>query len=125
MIDFGEFVENIKDFYSQGKKPVLISAILVVFFFAAAMIVSIQSFDDGKKTASVKELPPEPLNADQALLLPDGPSVPSTYTVSRGKKDNWSQEEAEQWFTIPDSAAVDMLEKSNDSIISDITGAAP
>ena len=78
----------------------------------------------GKK----KEPAPVPgsvLELTEPLVIPDGPELPKDYTASRTPKDKWSEEEAQEWFTIPSQKEIDSLSKSNDNLINEITGAAP
>ena len=43
----------------------------------------------------------------------------------RQKKEKWSEEEANEWFTVPDETEIEKLSQSNDKIVKDIIGAAP
>ena len=114
--------QGIKDIFSQKQKALLVSCILIVFFFAAliAMILIPQ-----KKAPALAEYRLEPLNPDQEILLPQGPSVPSGYATSRRKKDRWSQSEIDSWFTEAGGKTDESLEKANDRIVESITEAAP
>ena len=70
-------------------------------------------------------LPGTVLELTEPLSIPDGPELPKDYTASRNPKDKWSQEEAEEWFTLPSQKEIDSLSKANDNLINEITGAAP
>ncbi len=65
------------------------------------------------------------LELTEPLVIPDGPELPKDYTASRTPKDKWSEEEAQEWFTIPSQKEIDSLSKANDNLINEITGAAP
>ncbi len=46
-------------------------------------------------------------------------------TSQQEKKEKWSEEEANEWFTVPDETEIEKLSQSNDKIVKDIIGAAP
>ena len=120
MLDFDDIVFQIKDFFSERQKPLVISGILGILFVMAALIVAFQGFGASEKKGMSE---PEPLVMDQDLMLPDGISVPSTYAVSRQKKEKWTQEECEEWFTLPEKSALENLEQANKRLTDEITGA--
>lgn len=122
MIDFSQIVENAQDFLSEQKKAVLISAILVLFFCAALIVLTIAP---ASNKSEIEPYRPEPFIADQELLLPQGPSVPQSYSVGRQRTDGWDESEVERWLVRPDAAAIEKLSSANDTMISEITGAAP
>ncbi|MBD5436784.1 MAG: hypothetical protein HDR36_09885 [Treponema sp.] len=122
MIDFSQIAENVQDFLSERKKAVLISAILVLFFCAALIVLS---FAPQSKKNEIEPYRAEPFIADQELLLPQGPSVPQSYSVGRQNAEGWNENEIERWLTRPDADAVEKLSSANDAMISEITGAAP
>ena len=62
---------------------------------------------------------------DQELLLPNELTINNKYTQVRQKKEKWSEEEANEWFTVPDETEIEKLSQSNDKIVKDIIGAAP
>ena len=61
----------------------------------------------------------------ETLLIPDGPELQRDYNISRETKEKWSDEQADLWFEVPTEKDINSLEKANDNIISEITGAAP
>lgn len=122
MIDFSELTENFQDFLTERKKGVLISCILVLLFCAALLVVAFipQTQNNSKDVYTA-----EPYVPDQELLLPQGPSVPQSYAVSREKIEKWDSKDVEKWFTKPDAAAVEKLSAANDNMISEMMGVAP
>ncbi|MCR5613618.1 hypothetical protein [Treponema sp.] len=124
MIDFSEIFENIKDFYRENKISAIITTVLVVLFFLAMTAFIVQSCNPEKQHKALEstELPLEP---DQKVLLPEGPSVPDGYALTREPHDKWTEEEAEEYFTLPDSNALKNLEEANDNLVEEILGAAP
>lgn len=65
------------------------------------------------------------LEIDQELLIPNELTINNKYTHVREKKEKWSEEEANEWFTIPDETEIEKLSQSNDKIVNEIIGAAP
>ena len=72
-MDFSEIGDNIRDFFSQRQKALLISCVLIIFFCAA--LIAIILIPQKKEVPSAKFRSP-PLEADQELLLPQGVSIP-------------------------------------------------
>ncbi|MBO4532454.1 MAG: hypothetical protein J5726_02015 [Treponema sp.] len=68
---------------------------------------------------------PREIVLTEDLLIPNGPEFDKDYNISRQTKDKWSDEQTEEWFEIPTEKDISSLEKANDNIVSDITGAAP
>lgn len=122
MIDFSEVVENIKDFYREKTLPAILISIVIVLFILALVVFVVQGCNSSKKTASVQDTLLVP---DQDLMLPDGPSIPDGYALTREPKEKWTKEESQEYFTMPDSQQLDNLEYSNDKLIDDILGATP
>lgn len=122
MTDFSHIAETVKEFLSERKKAVLISAILVLLFCAALIVLAIVPQPKKNEAAPYRA---EPFIADQELLLPQGFSVPQSYSVGRQNAEGWDESEVERWFTRPDADAVEKLSAANDAMISEITGAAP
>ncbi len=121
-MDFSELGENIRDFFSQRQKALLISSILGLFFCAALLALILVPQKKSVPSATFRS---EPLEADQELLLPQGVSIPQDYAVSRETKEKWSDEEVREWLSAPDQSAVEKLSKANDAIVKNITEAAP
>ena len=121
-MDFSELGENIRDFFSQRQKALLVSSILALFFCAALLALILVPH---KKEVPSAKFRSEPLEADQELLLPQGVSIPQDYAVSRETKEKWSDEEVREWLCAPDQSSLEKLSKANDSIIKNITEVAP
>lgn len=122
MIDFSEIGGNIREFFSQRQKALLLSCVLIIFFCAALIgIILIPQ----KKEVPSAAFRSEPLEADQELLLPQGVSIPQEYAVSRQTNEKWTEGQIHEWLSVPDEEAVKKLSASNDSLIKSITEAAP
>ena len=114
-------VEKVQEFYEENKKLSYIIAGLLALLLICIILLCILT---GKK----KEPAPVPgtvLELTEPLVIPDGPELPKDYTASRTPKDKWSEEDAQEWFTVPSQKEIDSLSKSNDNLINEITGAAP
>ena len=113
--------EKICEFYENNKMLSYIIAGLVALLILC-IILLIALTGKKKEPATV---PGTVLELTEPLVIPDGPELPKDYTASRTPKDKWSEEEAQEWFTIPSQKEIDSLSKANDNLINEITGAAP
>ena len=113
--------EKIREFYEDNKMlSYIIAGLVALLLLCIILLIALA----GKK----KEPTPVPgtvLELTEPLVIPDGPELPKDYTASRTPKDKWSEEEAQEWFTIPSQKEIDSLSKANDNLINEITGAAP
>lgn len=120
MLDFYELKETVLDF--TRKKPMLafITVIILLFFMLAMIVLFIQSSKPKQETYEKPNIV-----LDATPLSPDGPELEKDYYPSRTTQSNWNNEEIKQWFTVPDKEMTEELERANDNIIKEITGAAP
>jgi hypothetical protein len=114
-------VEKARGFYEENKMLSYIIVGLVALLFLC--IILLVALTGKKKEPEV--IPGTVLELTEPLAIPDGPELPKEYTASRTPKDKWSQEESEEWFTVPSQKEIDSLSKANDNLINEITGAAP
>ena len=130
-MDFKGFFENlkekivslyelIKDYCSENKRNAILFASLIVLVLL--LIILIICIPKNKKTEAVQE---KPIVLTETLLIPDGPEIHKDYNISRQTQEKWSEEQADTWFEKPTERDIESLEKANDNIILDITGAAP
>lgn len=123
MIDVNDILDDVKDFYREKKVLAIIITTLIVLFFLALIAFMIQSSKPQKtEQASSVEIP---LNPDQKILYPDGPSIPDGYALTREPQERWTEEESEEYFTMPDSKQLEKLESDNDKLVNEILGATP
>lgn len=131
-MDIKGFFENLKkkivslyqlivDYCHDNKR----NAILVASLAASILLLLILLICLPKGKKKDKAAAPREIVLTQDLLVPDGPELHRDYNISRQTKDKWTDEQAEEWFTVPTQNDIDSLEKANDNIINDITGAAP
>ena len=131
-MDFQGIIENIKEtassifekareFYEENKKlSIIILSLVALLLLCLILLIAIA----GKKKEP-EVIPGTVLELTEPLAIPDGPELPKDYTSSRTPKDKWTEEDAEEWFTVPSQNEIDSLSKANDKLINEITGAAP
>ncbi len=116
--------EKLSELMETNKKLVFLFAglIFAVLLCLILLVIALSKSDKEKDTKSIPQT--EILEVEEAVI-PDGPKLPKDYNISRPAKDKWSDEEAEEWFTIPGENEVESLSFSNDKIVKDILEAAP
>lgn len=116
--------EKLSELMETNKKLVFLFAglIFAVLLCLILLVIALSKSDKEKDTKSISQT--EILEVEEAVI-PDGPKLPKDYNISRPAKDKWSDEEAEEWFTIPGENEVESLSFSNDKIVKDILEAAP
>ena len=130
-MDFGSFFENVKekivslyervaDYCRNNKRNAILFACLFVCILL--LIIILASIPRSRKNRQTEQ---KEIVLTEDLLIPDGPELHRDYNISRQTKEKWSEEQAEEWFTIPSQKDIESLEKANDNIIMEITGAAP
>lgn len=124
MIDFEEVFSEIKDFFSDRTKRIVVICSLLIFMTLCAVIILISEGNNStsKKTAQKIQ---RTLDLEKELLIPTGPEVPDEYVTSRKTKEAWSDEDCEKWFTVPGKTEIKNLRTSNSKMADDILGAAP
>ena len=114
-------VEKVREFYEENKMlSYIILGLLAVLLLCIILLISLA----GKKKEPAV-VPGTVLELTEPLAVPNGPELPKDYTASRTPKDKWSEDDAEEWFTLPSQKEIDSLSKANDNLINEITGAAP
>ena len=113
--------ELIRDYCRDNKR----NAILFASLGGSILILIILLLCLPKSNKKNKKAEPPEIVLTQTLLIPDGPEIHTDYNISRQIKDKWDDKQAEEWFTVPTEKDIESLEKANDNIINDITGAAP
>ena len=124
---FGNLTEKIvslfdliKDYCSENKRNAILFGTLGASIIL--LIILLCCIPKNKKTKVEQE---KPVVLTETLLIPDGPEINRDYSISRQTQDKWSDEQADVWFEKPTEKDIESLEKANDNIIRDITGAAP
>ncbi|MBQ8013086.1 MAG: hypothetical protein IJ257_01640 [Treponema sp.] len=121
-MNFDDIKYEISDFAHE--KPVLLTIIsIVIFLFIAGLVILMIQTSPAKKEAPEKV--PEPFTANESTLIPDSPDIEKDYYPNRVTENQWTQNDINTWFTYPEDDTMAELEKANDSIIQDLTGAAP
>ena len=130
-MDFKSFFENltekivslfdlIKDYCSENKRNAILFGTLGASIILLIILLCCIPKNNKKSEESEK-----PVVLTETLLIPDGPEINRDYNISRQTQDKWSDEQADVWFEKPTEKDIESLEKANDNIIRDITGAAP
>lgn len=119
---FIDLKDKLLDFYEENRKLslIILSFIIVILICLILLIALI-----GKKDKKPDEVPGQELLLTESLVIPNGPELPRDYNTSRETKEKWSEEEAQEWFTIPGDKEIEALSKSNENLINEIIGAAP
>ena len=114
-------IQKVREFYEENKMlSLIIAGLVALLLLCIVLLIAIA----GKKKEP-QQVPGTILELTENLVVPDGPELPKDYTPSRTTKERWSDEEAEEWFTVPSQKEIDSLSKANDNLINEITGAAP
>ncbi len=121
-----ETAQNFIDFLKSKKLVAVVTFILIILTISAVIVLSVYSCTNKKPSSITSEgLSAQPFEPDQTVLLPQGPEIPDGYALSRTPHSDWTEKDAEQWFTKPDAGNIEDLRKANDNMISDVIGAAP
>lgn len=126
-MDFSTLVEKFRYLIEENKKQTIFVCSILIFmtlcgFFVLLLSTSQQEKKEKKETKVINQ---KNLVIDQELLIPNELTINNKYTHVRQKKEKWSEEEANEWFTVPDETEIEKLSQSNDKIVKDIIGAAP
>ncbi len=111
----------IADYCHDNKRNAILFASLGACILL--LLILLICLPKGKKKDKTEA--PREIVLTQDLLIPNGPEFDKDYNISRQTKDKWTDEQTEEWFVIPTEKDIQSLEKANDNIVSDITGAAP
>ena len=123
-MDFSTLVEKFRYLIEENKKQTIFVCSILIFMTLCGFFVLLLSTSQQEKKET-KVINQKNLVIDQELLIPNELTINNKYTHVREKKEKWSEEEANEWFTIPDETEIEKLSQSNDKIVKDIIGAAP
>ena len=113
--------ELIRDYCQENRRNAILFASLgACILLLLILLICLPKGKKKNKTEAQREIV-----LTQDLLVPNGPEFDKDYNISRQTKDKWTDEQTEEWFVIPTEKDIQSLEKANDNIVSDITGAAP
>lgn len=123
-MDFSTLVEKFRYLIEENRKQtILVCSVLIFMTLCGFFILLLSTSQQEKKETKVTNQ--KNLVIDQELLLPNELTINNKYTHVRQKKEKWSEEEANEWFTVPDETEIEKLSQANDKIVKDIIGAAP
>lgn len=111
--------DRVKDSVFSNTKTVILCCLSLILILLILILILLMTAPKKPKTYS------QDLILTEDLLVMPSPSLPEGSSVSRTTKDSWTDEELDVWFTEPSKKELDDLSKSNNRIVSEITGAAP
>lgn len=118
---FSGLFEKIKNFYNNNKKlAIIVGSGIIVILILLILLISILA-SSGKKTTFVDT----EIILTETQMIPNGPELQNDYVISRQTKEKWTEEEVDEWFTVPTLKDVENLSKSNDAMVNDLLGNAP
>lgn len=120
MLDFDELKEKLSGFIHEKPLVFRITALIIVFFALALIIIFIQSSKPAQK-----EYKKEVYTSIEKPIAPSGPDIEKDYYMSRKTKEAWSKEELKEYLLENDSILIKELNDTNNKIIDEILGAAP
>ena len=123
-MDFSTLVEKFRYLIEENKKQTIFVCSILIFMTLCGFFILLLSTSQQEKKET-KVINQKNLVIDQELLIPNKLTINNKYTHVRQKKEKWSEEEANEWFTVPDETEIEKLSQSNDKIVKDIIGAAP
>lgn len=123
-MDFSTLVEKFRYLIEENKKQTIFVCSVLIFMTLCGFFILLLSTSQQEKKET-KVINQKNLVIDQELLLPNELTINNKYTHVRQKKEKWSEEEANEWFTVPDETEIEKLSQANDKIVKDIIGAAP
>lgn len=115
--------ENILDFYEENKSLSLI--ILVMFFLVILLILLLSVSFTNAKNKKNNSVVKEELYITEDILLPGKSQETDEYILSRTANENWTENEAKEWFLVPGEKEIESLSEVNDKLINDILKATP
>lgn len=113
--------QKIKEYYELNKVISLVIVSLVFVIFICIILLTCSIKKDRNKEVETKD----EIVLTQTPVIPQNPSLSKDYNIARKTEREWSEEEIEEWFTIPSQKEIDSLSRTNENIINEITGAAP
>lgn len=123
-MDFSTLVEKFRYLIEENRKQTIFVCSVLIFMTLCGFFILLLSTSQQEKKET-KVINQKNLVIDQGLLLPNELTINNKYTHVRQKKEKWSEEEANEWFTVPDETEIEKLSQANDKIVKDIIGAAP
>ncbi len=120
MFDLDDLREKITDFKEKSPLGFKIAVLFIALFFISLIILA---FQGGAQKIVIDEN--EKIVPDAEILIPDSPDLEKNYFPSRKPEQKWNESEILNYFTPPDDSSMTNLERSNDSLVNDILGAAP
>ncbi|MDR1785600.1 MAG: hypothetical protein LBR23_03950 [Spirochaetaceae bacterium] len=105
-------------------------ALLLVFALSGVIVIFARrgktpDFESPPQAQPQASQPEAPLVFMHPLLPPAQYAFPDDYRLFRPRRDRWTREEAQEWFTSPDGPMLEQLHEANTRIIDTLLEAAP
>ena len=105
-MDFSTLVEKFRYLIEENKKQTIFVCSILIFMTLCGFFVLLLSTSQQEKKET-KVINQKNLVIDQELLIPNELTINNKYTHVRQKKEKWSEEEANEWFTVPDETEIE------------------
>ena len=117
--------EKIQDFLQENTKLTVAVCAILLSFAAIAFVMGM--FSQPPKKAKNKVVLPEaiPFSAVEDFFKPKKENLTEEYYFTREQSSQWSEEEFDEWFTVPTKDKIEELGKANNKVTEEILGAAP
>lgn len=116
-------VSAVKKFVAkEGRFVCTVSVMLILFFVIALVVMIVQCVNKPGPKAQPFDVEFVP---DASFMQPAYGSSNEDYYFSRLGRTKWDEDEVKRWFTMPDDSSIEDLSRANDSLVDEITGAAP
>lgn len=126
---FQDFFDSIKEKISriqfsfaeeENRKKILfiVFGILIFLIFILILILCFSPKDNKIKEDLMYDV-------TEYMYSPSSPEISSDYMYSRNPKNTWTEEEANEYVTLPNEEMLENLKESNDRLIRDILEASP
>lgn len=120
-----EIKERIINFLHENTK--LTVAVCSILLLLSTIAFILGAVDETKKAKPDTFVFPDtiPYSAVEEFFEPKKENLTEDYYFTREQSSQWTDEEFNKWFTVPDKETVEELGKSNDKIADEILGVAP
>lgn len=116
---FVSLFAKIKTIFEEDKKRFLIISGIALLILILLIILIFSPKQKNDKNIS------QMFSLSEKIVIPPSPEIKNDYTLTRENNKKWVKEEGEEYFTTPSKKEINSLSDSNDTLISNMIGAAP
>ena len=120
---FKKIIDSIVNFVKTEKILSIVIGSLILLFIVIIILICVFTASKNKKKVE-PEVVENKVDLPYEYVLPSS-EILDSYTFSRDLKDNWTLEEGEKWFEIPDGKMMKDLENKNTENIFEILEEVP